>query len=201
MEAKTTPIVVQKMTLDPDGDVFLQLDGYELQVSSRILGIASPVWKKLCTIQMEEGAQLSAGVPCHITLADDPIAMITLCEVLHHRKNTLDLSIEDMESLAIVSDKYLCVDAMSRYASLYFAVFFRTTDDVLLQTLPYGRLLYPAIKLDDPYAFQELTKLLVYYSPEVQNEGKPTIKKYGIPKEIMALLPENLLGWYMTSFI
>ena len=79
--------------MDPEGDVILMLDGCELQVSSKILSLASPVFKAMFGPRFAEGQGCASTKESRrVKLSeDDAEAMSILCEFIQHTTNSENL--------------------------------------------------------------------------------------------------------------
>ncbi len=93
--------------IDPDGDVIFICGEIELQVSSKVLSLASPVFKALFSPNFAEG-QPTSSKAIHIHLHDDDAESLRfLCAILHHKcASTNGIGLERLEKLAVVTDKY-----------------------------------------------------------------------------------------------
>ena len=185
---------VKQLTVDPDGDLILLLNGCELRVSSKVLSLTSSVFKAMLGPNFAEGNPLPAGEVRRISLPDDDTtAMCGICSILHYRlelapslKNSTSL-----EEVSIATDKYDCVRAMSLWSKVFLS---DMINEIETQPNGNGRLLYPTYALDDVLGFARITKHIVF-SYGGSNYGKAsTLLKYGIPAEIQRLLPTGLLG-------
>jgi hypothetical protein len=187
-----------RVVIDPEGDVILQLAEAELQVSSRALSLVSKYWKAMFSPRFSEGTALSRGQGRPIPLEEDNTdAMTTLCQVLHHsyRQVNRDVDAEALVDLAVVADKYDCAEAMSQYGSCCISEWLRPGNKRPALFIPaYGYLIYPALTFDDAYAFQKLTKRVVYHEHRREEHKTHSIKQFGIPRNLRALLPDGLLG-------
>jgi hypothetical protein len=109
--------------LDPEGDVILVMtasgameateDGASsFLVSSKVLGLASPVFAKMFGPNFIEGQQVRRGERPSIELEDDPKAMQTLLRILHHKLADVPLYMapKPLMDLAILADKYNCLE-------------------------------------------------------------------------------------------
>jgi hypothetical protein len=125
----------QKITIDPRGDVTLVLasaDGgsgkphYELEVSSNVLSLASPVFSAMFSSRYREGSSIrentAAGNTTRISLPDDdPEAMIHLCRLLHHKSNPNELlELKVLGEVAILCHKYDCTSTAIIQRSVEF---------------------------------------------------------------------------------
>ncbi|CAD6572004.1 MAG: hypothetical protein ASARMPREDX12_004854 [Alectoria sarmentosa] len=171
--------------IDPEGDVILVCGKTEIQVSSKVLSLASPVFKALFSPNFAEGQPTSSQVS-RIRLHDDDVeSMRFMCAVLHHKCASANgIGLERLERLAVVTDKYGCVRAMYYWA--------RCEINNTKHTKEPSRLLWPAYAFDEAQFFNSLTKFMLLNLP---NDGKAqsASAKYGIPKEIENHLPEGVL--------
>lgn len=93
--------------IDPDGDVILVCGESEFKVSSKVLSLASPVFKALLSPNFAEG-QPTPSKASRIQLHDDDAeSMHFMSAVLHHKSaSASDIGLEKLERLAVVTDKY-----------------------------------------------------------------------------------------------
>ena len=93
--------------IDPRGDAILICGEAELQVSTKILSLASPVFSALFNPRFAEG-QLVPCKPSHIKLPDDDAeSMRFMCAVLHHKSTCANATgLERLERLAVLTNKY-----------------------------------------------------------------------------------------------
>lgn len=97
--------------IDPEGDIILICGEAELQVSSKVLSLASPVFKALFSPNFAEGQPTSnKGSRIHLH-DDDAESMRFMCAVLHHKCTSANrIGLERLERLAVVTDKYdVCI--------------------------------------------------------------------------------------------
>ena len=93
--------------IDPEGDVILICGETEFQVSSKVLSLASPVFKALFSPNFAEG-QPTSSKAIHIQLHDDDAESLRfMCAILHHKCASANgIGLERLEKLAVVTDKY-----------------------------------------------------------------------------------------------
>ncbi|KAK5692546.1 hypothetical protein LTR97_010857 [Elasticomyces elasticus] len=112
---------VDIVDVDSAGDVILVCSAgsggeKRLRVSSAALGLGSPVFKAMLSVRFREGHELALNFRIDVPLPDDDgEATNILCNVLHHRnKAVLDNwpQTDMMVKVAILSDKYDCIEAM-----------------------------------------------------------------------------------------
>lgn len=128
-----------------DGDIILALPkNLYLRVSSTVLSLVSPVFRAMLGPHFREGNESrSSNQPNEIPLPeDDGIAMKHLCLLLHgrtgdsysHGDRTFPTQ---LRALAIVADKYDCVEAIALQAEAMLSRFWmhRTTNQLLIQQL------------------------------------------------------------------
>ena len=111
---------------DPEGDVRFIIGNSEftkvLRVSSKVLSLASPVFKALFSPKFSEGTALSISqaVPEIRLPDDDPEAMQLILHILHHGKNAPGiLRIELLEKVAVLCDKYDIVKIFAAWSDLW----------------------------------------------------------------------------------
>ncbi|MCJ1438444.1 hypothetical protein MMC27_007833 [Xylographa pallens] len=191
------PVTNSIEEIDPDGDVVFQFpDGSKIQVSSKALSLGSPVFKTMFRPNFAEGSKLQQGKPCQVELDDDVIAMTTLCNILHHRNKNVPgaHSGSSLMQLAIITDKYDCLEAISHYSHLTFTNLLKSK--ILVNDI--GPLLLAALLLDEPIAFQRTSRELVYASGGIDVSEMFGSELLGVDDTIKALLPEGLIG---TNFL
>ena len=191
MEASKGVTLPKNIIIDPDGDVVLVLEGAELQVSSKVLSLASNVFKAMFGPYFAEGKATTSNHPCRVNLSeDDPELMAILCNILHHRTQSVARKPElhFLEQLAILIDKYDCSDSLRSWTQLWLIVLYTEAED----RSAVGRLLYPAFIGDDAQAFQKITRTMVLEVGSNTHSGLYT--PYQIKSEIQGLLPDGLLG-------
>ena len=187
------PFTNSNEEIDPDGDVVFQFpNGSKIQVSSKALSLGSPVFKAMFGSNFAEGSKLQQGKPCQVELDDDVIAMTTLCNILHHRNKNVPgaHSGSSLMQLAIITDKYDCLEAISHYSRLTFT-------NLLTSKIPVndiGPLLLAALLLDEPIAFQRTSRELVYASDGIDVTGVFGSVLLGVDDTVKALLPQGLIG-------
>ncbi|KAK5726164.1 hypothetical protein LTR17_012979 [Elasticomyces elasticus] len=164
------PVEPQEVTLIEEGDVKLVLqNGTRVRVSSVVLSLASPVFKKMLGPHYLEGqAPRSAEQPKEVQLPDDdPNAMGKMLALLHfHDADTriAVISPAELANLAVAVDKYDCVTALALTTE---ALLKRCTEPgavplLYVQTLPYyARLATAAFLLRNKNLFVKYTRLLV----------------------------------------
>lgn len=116
-----TATEIPKVTIDPDGDVILVLDGAELQVSSKALSLASSVFKAMFGPQFLEGQGLSSVSPKRVSLLDDDAAAMTaLCNIFHHQSHNVikEPDQSTLVKIGIICDKYDCSRALRPWSTI-----------------------------------------------------------------------------------
>ena len=147
--------------IDPDGDVIITVGKTGFQVSSKVLGLASPVFKALFGPSFAEGQFVIDNARLIELHDDDPEALDIMCCLLHHEPAPPSpFGIERLEKMAIIVDKYDCVRAMHYWAKLEIMAVRRSTKEPC-------RLLWPAYVFEEAQFFNNLTKFLVLHLPYV----------------------------------
>ena len=195
-------VAIQQLTIDPEGDVHLSLRDCELLVSSKVLSLASPVFKKLFGPHFLEGNRVEAKNPGHVDLhEDDSEAMTSLCYLLHYQMDKApDNPTPDfLDSLTILADKYDCVRSISQWTCFKLYVAVRQAE----QSMSDGRLLFPAYVFGNPQVFREITKHMVYsINIDISSLSTSSLPElYRIPNEVAAALPDGLLSKMCISSI
>ena len=171
--------------IDPAGDVIFVLDDLEFQVSSKILSLASPVFKAMFGPSFAEGqGQPGSKVIRRIQLSDDKAeALSAMCHVLHHQNTSADpVDIDRLEDMATLVDKYDCVRSMH-----YWAAYQLRMIKVHAMKEPY-RLLWPSYVFGDAANFNSLTKYMVLNLPIC------VLNRNYVPKDAASHLPDGLIG-------
>jgi hypothetical protein len=119
----------ETVKIDPAGDAILIVGFSEptaptahLLVSSKVLGLASPVFAVMFSPKFKEGSNLNSSHPCKVTLPEDhPEAMTLLCNCLHFRVDHIprDVELSVLKTLAILCDKYDAARAISPWSILW----------------------------------------------------------------------------------
>ena len=102
--------------IDPTGEVIIEVGDQQLRVSSKVLSLASPVFKPMFNSGFKEGltSEVTADSPRTIPLPDDDFqAFLCLCQIVHmQHNNTKTVDVDIMEKLAWLCDKYQCTNAV-----------------------------------------------------------------------------------------
>ncbi|KAF9871376.1 hypothetical protein CkaCkLH20_11023 [Colletotrichum karsti] len=115
----------------PNGDLTLLVgpepNHHPLRVHSLVLKNASPVFASMLQPPYLESATLFTATPsspARISLPeDDPLAVETICRVLHNRADAAvyELSAEEVLRVAVAADKYDCAGAMALAAEYWLS--------------------------------------------------------------------------------
>ncbi|KAI7476227.1 hypothetical protein KC351_g9588 [Hortaea werneckii] len=135
----------RNVDVDADGDIILALSkNLYIRVSSAVLSLVSPVFKAMLGPRFREGNQpRSSAQPNEIPLPeDDGIAMKHLCLLIHgrtgdsysHGDRTFPTQIR---ALAILADKYDCVEAIALQAEAMLSRFWmhRANKQLVIQQM------------------------------------------------------------------
>ena len=183
---------IKQVILDIDGDLILFLKEHELRVSSKVLSVSSSVFKALFKPGFAEGNALAdrRGLGRIDLLDDDPGVMTAMCSVIHGRPDILPLSItlELLESLAILTDKYDCSRALFSFGGHILCNRLRSGPPNC-----YPRLLAPAYLLDNYVEFQMITHHMAYFLNGTEHGCFTKVGFYGLSANIREMLPEDLL--------
>lgn len=205
----------QNVVVDPDGDVLLQLPYHpaspspspvragspdmeqqapveeqavarELRVSSKVLCIASPVFKAMLDGRFSEGAALAEAkaspesLPCRLPLPeDDADALTLLCRVLHHATDDIPArpGPDELEELAVVCDKYQCTPTLRYCGAVWLRNWLLHFEQAPPEIETICLLLVFAYVTDLAFEFCELAwKLLLYHKgPLTAPETEATV--------------------------
>ncbi|KAI9867585.1 MAG: hypothetical protein M1813_008384 [Trichoglossum hirsutum] len=104
---------IDRKVIDEDGDILVQIGSKEMLVSSKILILASPVFKAMLKSNFLEGnTARSTQHPLKLPLPDDdPDALTVLFQILHFspKRKRLEPDVDLQLELAQLADKYDCV--------------------------------------------------------------------------------------------
>ena len=116
----------ESVTIDDQGDVILVASSTRLRVSSNVLRLASPVFRAM----LEPGRFLEGQTyrdsddPLTVQLEDDdPIALTTLCKILHFKRVELSCNVKLLVTFAEVCDKYCCRTAVLFHVTTWLSEF------------------------------------------------------------------------------
>ncbi|KAI7221468.1 hypothetical protein KC333_g1726 [Hortaea werneckii] len=197
-----------------DGDIILALpQNLYIRVSSTALSLVSPVFKAMLGPRFKEGNEpRSSGQPNEIPLPeDDGIAMKHLCLLLHgrtgdsysHGDRTFPTQ---LRALAIVADKYDCLEAIALPAEAMLSRFWmhRAKKQLFIQQM--ACLISAAAMLNLAPLFHVFTKSLVldYCSPySKESTGLPlcflfpleqqrSTARLKLHEEMVRMTPDNV---------
>ena len=188
----------KRIEIDPDGDLILELDGANLQVSSKVLKLSSKVWKAMLSPNFAEGnQQLGDDKLLHVSLPeDDTEAMTAMCYLLHHRYRDVDSnpSFEFLAKLAVVVDKYDCTQAVSQWSGFSIHKILHGGGPN-----PYNDQMLPLTFIfDDALGFQQFTKTHVYSRSKIRLSKTSDIDP---GSGIWSLLPDHLIGMSFKQLV
>lgn len=149
----------------PDGDVILCTgsgdSAQRFLVSSFFLKNASAVFTAMFSDEYAEGKKLSTSpsAPVEVELEDDGKTLRVMLLLLHMRHGSLPgtVTIKDLLSLAVLSDKYDCADAIRLVTGLWF-VNLRSSESSFAEK---GQLLEAAYLFKNAEEFRYRSKQLV----------------------------------------
>lgn len=148
---------MSKIIVDPNHDIVLRLNGYDLLVSSKVLSLASPVFEAMFKPHFKEGVEhhLQLGEPLILHLPEDDLEATTLfCQITHHRWDfPRTPSPLCLENLAIFCDKYICASCVTSYGTVWIQ---RHSGSRSLEDL--SRFLLLAYVLDLPKSFATVSR-------------------------------------------
>ena len=174
--------------VDPRGDVVFEVGDNDLRahllVSSKVLGLASPVFMAMFKRGFQEGENLFSGSlrPVHLP-DDDPEAVTILCNILHlrHRLIPRVVTLETLTNMVVICDKYDCKDAVTSWSIIWLQSWVSSAGPDVLE-----RLLFIAYGLDIPDVFTKVShSLLTLHAGPLGLGSMPAAAD---------ILPEALLG-------
>ncbi|CRG91088.1 hypothetical protein PISL3812_08136 [Talaromyces islandicus] len=175
--------------LDPEGDVMLKLEDGEAArnflVSSKILSLASPVFKTLFAPSFSEGTKLAELGYIEVSLHDDnPCAMRSMLAILHYQDAT-ELDGADPKAIAtfaICCDKYDCVKPIRPWVEAWFhnRLCISTAED-------YGLILLAAHLFRSSEQFSSI-------SAQIIRKMSPEFSTTWEANDILAFLPSIVIG-------
>lgn len=176
----TASLEIGREILDPDGDVVIQIGTREFLVSSKILILASSVFKAMLKSRFREGIPRSAQDPLYLPLPDDdPEALNLIVKILHFLANAEDESptVDQLFTLASLCDKYDLMAVMRCYLLRWLQSLRIELQD--LSSL--WKMSAIAMLMADHEEFAKVTKELALTITEVRSED---ISELGLPGQI-----------------
>ena len=144
--------MVDLTVIDPDSDIIITVGKTGFQVSSKVLSLASPVFKALFAPSFAEGQFVIDNARL---IDDDPETLDIMCCLFHHEPAPPSpIGIERLEKMAII------VRAMHYWAKLEIMAVRQNTKEPC-------RLLWPAYVFEEAQFFNNLTNFLVLHLPYV----------------------------------
>jgi hypothetical protein len=147
------------INVDPNGDVILELsspDGKKnLLVSSRVLSLASPVFRAMFASRFKEGLSNHSIPECPHVIhlpEDDAEAFTILCNVLHFRVDEIPRQPDliCLQNIANICDKYDCCSALAAQCTVWLYTWIESQSS----PVDWKGLLFVAYVLDasDPFS-------------------------------------------------
>ena len=183
--------------VDPEGDLILAVgpDRTPIRVSSKVLGLASPVFNKMLDSPFAEGRLLSKRAslrsstvpPIQIDLPeDDPEAMIMFCNTVHiKRQATPDISLPLFERMASLSDKYDSSLALSSGSEVWLS----RDKSCNGGQIRYARMLWIFYALDNHCAFSRISRTMIrFYNEDELRKQVREIESTSLPVKVISKL-------------
>jgi hypothetical protein len=147
--------------IDAAGDVVVQIGEERIRISSKVMSLASPVFKAMFTSGFKEGLtpQATASNPSIISLPDDdPTAFICLSRAIHFQGFELPehVDIAFFEKLASLYDKYQCAAPIASYVQAPLEKLAASAS-----TRGISKILFVAYLLDAPHLFSSASWKMV----------------------------------------
>ncbi len=181
------------INIDPRGDVTLKVGppgaGRSLRVSSSVLSLGSPVFAAMLNSTFIEGTVPTDGSTRNISLLEDePRAVTTLCNVLHHQSQYVRVEIfKDFDQLALLCDKYDCARALKPWTTLWL----QKWRGVAIGEDDYWKMLYISYAFDDRPAFYAASLAILQHYNDNEMTGALATRPG------LAILPDSVIGsWH-----
>ncbi|KAL8948269.1 MAG: hypothetical protein Q9222_005528 [Ikaeria aurantiellina] len=197
----TEPTTSKREAADPDGDVdFVLAPNKEsgspstIQVSSKVLSLASPVFRALFQPHFKEGLALSSFKPVQISLPEDnDDAMTWLCHALHHRSGlNHEPEIDICEQVACLCDKYRCTEALLPWSRTWSRAWRSAINVYGSKKSNLLRMMCMAYASDDQEQYWHSTRNVVRFS--ISKDYRDTEKLRNADDSVFRILPEDLIG-------
>ncbi len=193
--------VISAADPDPNGDLKFVLGDSQgpIRVSSKVMGLASRVFKAMVNPDfLQKG--LSVDDPPVIPLPeDDPVAMYWVCTVLHHQEWTHgSLPTPIIKDIAILCDKYDCAVALKPWSAMFL---------LMLQSEQSGFLgvsnwqtTWMSHAFDDHDAFTRSISSLVWQAAQEFRPDAIDLLFHDEQDSVgLSILPDRLWGESLTS--
>ena len=187
--------ILSTIVIDPEGDVYLELEKAAFRVSSKVLATASKVFNDMFKTDFQEGLDLAKDETCRIPLPDDDTAtMHVLCLRLHHQDipaSVATITSALLRDVALLATKYACTYAIKIWVDDWIGDLLAVRrDETVPQTAKHIDLLLAAYTFDCAARFRDVTKRMVYGT-----EGGNSLYRWTyIHRAILDTLPGGLLG-------
>lgn len=204
---------------DDDGDVILSLSGRSVKVSSKVLSLASPVFKRMLTSPFKEGGgECSPANPKVIDLPDDDThAMVWICYLIHPIPIRLatDLPQSFVERLVLHADKWDCLESISLWTRFWLEQY--SNIDWLFETAQSRGRLFPyrpecwgllrlSFIMGNHEAFWAISRYLTYeLTPgNYRDDVRSALRRSGfgeIPHFVRGMYPVRMLDAVLITAI
>ena len=174
---------------DPTGDLILLVGSKDksksIQVSSKVLSLASPVFAAMLGPRFAEGQALPATKPSSpITLTlpeDDSEAMVWFCQTIHfERQLDPELSLPLLAKLATLCDKYDASLAFLSWSEMLLSDFEDSTE------ASWSEFLWMSHAFGNHNSFWRVSRALMRgYTAEELEKQRPEIEKSSLPATIL----------------
>ena len=181
----------QRIAIDPEGNIYLQLENLELRVSSKVLATASKVFNAMFKSDFQEGLHLTKGEDCRIPLPDDPVTMHLLCLITHSRETPASLAkIESqyLRKVALLAAKYECIAAVRYWADSCME---RINNFVKFDENHMVDSLLAAYVMNQYNRFTDITKRMVHCDP--RDDSELSQRGWRLDQEARDVLPRALI--------
>ena len=196
----TVPETLRTVLVDPEGDVYLACENFEIRVSSRVLSLASKVFNVMFQTNFQEGLALEENETCSVPLPDDDSdAIHSVCLLLHHRHTEIIYQITPKFLLrtAILADKYACVSPLYYWADAKLRMLSERFQNAAYKNLD---LLLAAYYFDLPSHFKLISRHIVFQGIDITSVDEHGMKCWEDEVD-ESDMPSRLLGKSTASIV
>lgn len=123
VDLESDEVALETHEVDPEGDIYLEIENSLILVSSKVLSLASPVFSTMLNSHFRERLAGQQGLEKpRITLQeDDAPTMELICRVLHHCADNVPEVLEEDMIVEIVEhcDKYDCAAPLKAWVTTW----------------------------------------------------------------------------------
>lgn len=177
----------KRFVMDDQGDVVIVSESLELLVSSKILSLASRVFRAMLEPGRFQEGQTNRGSDNPLSLPlvdDDPNSLVLFCKVLHFKAVNPPRDVAALVSFVTLCDKYDCTVAARHFISLWIKLIY----DQSIESSTLMDLLWAAYMFEQADEFANLSTKL----------AKGLTAEEAASLTLHEELPESIKGWFIT---